>query len=65
MFSSIIFKDAAAELALLDARGTPQGFANPAVFVHGTLMLSWTACCGRDAFLRILLFPNWQSLQNL
>jgi len=43
MFSSIIFKDAAAELALLDARGTPQGFANPAVFVHGTLMLSWTA----------------------
>ena len=25
MFSSIIFKDAAAELALLDARGTPQG----------------------------------------
>jgi hypothetical protein len=35
------------------------------VLVHGTLMLSWTACCGRDAFLRILLFPNWQSLQNL
>jgi len=65
MFSSIIFKDAAAELALLDARGTPQGFGYPAVFVHGTLMLSWTACCGRDAFLRILLFPNWQSLQNL